>query len=191
VAESSLRNFVQLGIANLPSEQQLAVFPALDVASRTVAVGGTAMFTAVGQTRVELKKEIDSRITDSIGDIFADGGVLSQVTARLDGFESQLQSKADVAAVSDLRVEMNTRLDQKVDTGVFQTFQRDIDIRFDQRVSLDTFTAFQQETLTRLDTTVARGEFERLSTDVAREVGTIRTNVSRIDRDVLDLRNRG
>jgi hypothetical protein len=191
VAESSLRNYVQAGIAELPAEQQLAVFPALDVASRTVSAGGTAMFTAVGQTRVELKKEIDSRITDSLGDILADGGVLSQFSARLNGVESQLQTKADVGAVDSLRVEMDSRLDSKVDAGIFESFQRDVDIRFDQRVVVDVFTEFQEETTTRLDAKVERGDFDRLSTDVAREVGTIRTNVSRLDRDLIDIRNRG
>ncbi|HEX6070837.1 MAG TPA: hypothetical protein VFZ18_13470 [Longimicrobiaceae bacterium] len=190
VAESSLRSYVQSGIANLPTEQQLAVFPALDVASRTVAVGGTAMFTAVGQTRVELEKEIDSRITDSIGDIFEDGGVLTQFAERLSGVESQIQTKADVAAVEGLRNEFDARLDTKVDAGVFETFQRDVDIRLESRVGLDTFATFQEQTNTRIEAKADRGEFDRLSTDVAREVGTIRTNVSRLDRDMLDLRNR-
>ena len=187
IAESSLREYVQSGIASLPTEQQLAVFPTLDVASQTVKSGGTAMFVAVGQTRTELQKEIGKRIDTSFDDIL-ENGVLSEFAARLNGFESQLQTKAEVAAVEGLRQEFDTRLEAKVDNDLFFDFQRDVDVRFESRVTLDAFGSFQQETVARLDSKADRGEFDRLSTDVAREVGTLRTNITRIDRDLGDLR---
>jgi hypothetical protein len=116
--------------------------------------------------------------------------VLTQFAARLSGVESQLDTKADVTVVDGLRTEFDARLDAKVDSGAFETFQRDVDLRLESRVAVDTFATFQEQTNTRIDAKADRGDFDRLSTDVAREVGTIRTNVSRLDRDVLDLRNR-
>jgi hypothetical protein len=189
VAEDSLRSYVQGGIANLPAEQQLAVFPALDVASQTVKTGGTAMFVAVGQTRTELQKEISKRIDTSFEDILQNG-VFTELAARVEGVESQLQTKADLTAVNSLRQEFDTRLQTKVDSNVFLDFQRNVDVRLESRLAVDTFNSFQQQTNVRFDAKADRVEFDRLSTDIGREVGTLRTNLVRIDRDVGDLRNR-
>jgi hypothetical protein len=62
ITESSIRDFLQGGIEDLPREKQLAIFPALDAASHTVASSDASVLGAVGETRLELRQELDTKI---------------------------------------------------------------------------------------------------------------------------------
>lgn len=179
VAEESLREFAQSGIEQLPVEWQAGVLPALNVASHTVAAGGTPMLAVLGQTRTELRKEIDRRVPDLVGDL---SGLVGDLRQQVEMFQGQLDQKADVLALDNLRTELQTSLDLKVDNSTFTGFQREVELNFQNRVTTDALNVFEQQMTGRIDT---------LSTNIGREVGDLRNSVTRIDGQVLDLRRGG
>ncbi len=106
IAESSLRDFLQSGIEDLPREKQLAVFPALDAASRTVASSDASVLGAVGETRVELRQELDTKIEDM------ETRNVELLDTRVNVLQSQLDTKADTVTLNDLRTELNDKIDR-------------------------------------------------------------------------------
>jgi hypothetical protein len=106
IAESSLRDFLQSGIEDLPREKQLAIFPALDAASHTVATSDASVLGAVGETRVELRQELDTKIEG------VETRNLESLDTRVGDLQAQLDSKVGTAELDDLRVELNDRIDR-------------------------------------------------------------------------------
>jgi hypothetical protein len=106
IAESSLRDFLQGGIEDLPREKQLAIFPVLDAASHTVASSDASVLGAVGETRVELRQELDTRIEG------VETRSVELLDTRVDDLQTQLNSKVGPSDLNDLRVELNDRIDR-------------------------------------------------------------------------------
>jgi hypothetical protein len=106
IAESSLRDFLQSGIEDLPREKQLAIFPALDAASHTVATSDASVLGTVGETRVELRQELDTKVEG------VETRNLELLDTRVGALQTQLNSKVGTTELDDLRVELNNRIDR-------------------------------------------------------------------------------
>ncbi|HEX8199325.1 MAG TPA: hypothetical protein VF590_02480, partial [Isosphaeraceae bacterium] len=112
VAERSLRDFLDRGLEGLSREANVALFPALEVASRAIAAADPSVLGAVGQVRADLRRDVDAQV----GRVRTE--VLGTLTPRLDGLQSRLDAKADAQALDGLRGELDalrlttTRLDQ-------------------------------------------------------------------------------
>jgi len=152
IAESSLRDFLQSGIGDLPREKQLAVFPALDAASRTVASSDASVLGAVGETRVELRQELDTKIEG------VETRNVELLDTRVNVLQSQLDTKVGTAELNDLRTELNDKID-RIPT-------RDLDVlisRVDElQAQLDTKADVREVDTLRTD----------LSASLARKVDT-------------------
>ena len=97
IAESSLRDFLQSGIEDLPREKQLAIFPALDAASHTVATSDASVLGAVGETRVELRQELETKIEG------VETRSVKLLDSRVGDLQTQLNTKVGTAELDDLR----------------------------------------------------------------------------------------
>jgi hypothetical protein len=106
IAESSLRDFLQSGIQDLPREKQLAIFPALDAASHTLATSDASVLGAVGETRVELRQELDTKIED------VETRSVELLDTRVGDLQTQLDSKVGTTDLEILRGELNDRIDR-------------------------------------------------------------------------------
>ena len=146
IAETSLRDFLQTGIEDLPQERQLAVFPALDVASHTVASSGANVLVAVGQTRAELRQELNTKISE------VETGSIDVLTTRVEDLQSQLGEKVDATT-------FNAALESKLDTTEFRSFETEVNTKLETRVDS---TAFD----TALAGKVDESEFDSLRTEV-------------------------
>lgn len=151
LAERTLRDFLETGIAELPTTLQREVLPSLQVASRTVTTAGTQVLAAVGQTRTELKKQIDSKKIDS--------GILDQLSGRITELDSRMASKVDLQNFESFRGDLRNQLAAKVDQQSFATFQQQIDTRFASKVDQTAFNSFQQQVDTRFATKVDQTVF--------------------------------
>lgn len=144
IAETQLRDFLDAATADLPSEAQIALYPALETASRTVGTAGAGVLAAVGQTRTELRKEIGDRV-----------------------------GKLDVGLLTDRVATLEVQIDQKVDTATFGEFQDQINSQFDRKVDATIFNGFQTQInneLSNLKTTSTRlnRDIDGLQTNVKR-----------------------
>jgi hypothetical protein len=152
IAETSLRDFLQTGIEDLPQERQLAVFPALDVASHTVASSGANVLVAVGQTRAELRQELNTKIGE------VETGSIDVLATRVEDLQSQLGEKVDATT-------FNAALEAKLDTTEFRSFETEVNTKLETRVDS---TAFD----TALAGKVDESEFDILRTEVNNQLDT-------------------
>lgn len=144
IAETQLRDFLDAATADLPSDAQIALYPALETASRTVGTAGAVVLAAVGQTRTELRREIGDRV-----------------------------GKLDVGSLTDRVATLEAQIDQKMDTVTFGQFQDQINSQLDLKLDATTFNGFQtriNNELSNLQTTSTRlnRDFDGLRTSVNR-----------------------
>ena len=159
IAESSLRDFLQSGIEDLPREKQLAIFPALDAASHTVATSDASVLGAVGETRVELRQELDTKIEG------VETRNVELLDTRVGDLQTQLNSKVGTAELDDLRVELNDRIDRIPTRDLDLLIARvdDLQAQLDAKVDNATLTdALNEKADVR--------EIDTLRTDLARKV---------------------
>jgi hypothetical protein len=164
IAESSLREFLQTGIEDLTREKQLAIFPALDAASHTVATSDASVLGAVGETRVELRQELDTKIEG------VETRSVKLLDTRVGDLQTQLNSKVGTAELDGLRVELNDRID-RIPT-------RDLDL----------LTARMDALQAQLDTKVDNVTLTEALNEKAdvREIATLRTDLARkVDNSVF------
>jgi len=135
IAESSLRKFLQDGIEALPQEKQLAIFPALDAASRTVASSEASVLGAVGETRAELRQELGTKIEG------AQTRSAELLDARVGDLQTQLDSKVDTGELNDLRIELNDKIDRipTRDLEVLGARVDELQAQLDGKVDTNTF----------------------------------------------------
>jgi hypothetical protein len=171
VAEASLREFLQTGSRSLPQETRRAVFPALDVASHTVASSDANVLAAVGQTHVNLRRELDQKIdaveTESIG----------ALSASVEDLRSQLADKVDATA-------FNAALSNKLDVAQFNSYVNSFENQVGAQLAakVDT-TTFNEALATKVDTTTFDTALAR-KVDVTTfntQVGSLQTRVNRFD----------
>ena len=164
IAESSLREFLQTGIEDLTREKQLAIFPALDAASHTVATSDASVLGAVGETRVELRQELDTKIEG------AETRSVKLLDTRVGDLQTQLNSKVGTAQLNELRVELNNRIDRipTRDLGLLIARVDELQAQLDTKVD-------------NVNLTEALNE----KADV-REIATLRTDLARkVDNSVF------
>jgi hypothetical protein len=156
IAESSLRDFLQSGIEDLPREKQLAIFPALDAASHTVAASDASVLGAVGETRVELRQELDTKIEG------VETRNLKVLDTRVGDLQTQLNSKVGNAELDDLRVELNDRIDRLPTRNLDILIARvdELQVQLDAKVDNATLTE-------ALNQKADVGEIETLRTDLS------------------------
>jgi hypothetical protein len=167
IAETSLRDFLQRGIEDLPLEKQLAIFPALDAASRTVVSSNASMLNAMGETHVELRQGLDTKI-DGV-----EAKSVEMVDARVGVLQSQLDTKVSTVESNDLQTELNDRIDRISDGDVLSASVNELQAQLDEEV----------------DNTIFR-EVLNDKADVA-EVASLRTEIStelasKVDTNTLD-----
>ena len=135
IAEASLRDFLQTGIEDLPREKQLAIFPTLDAASRTVASSDASVLGAVGETRLELRQELDTKVEG------AETRSAELLDSRVGDLQSQMDSKVDTVALDDLRIELNDKIDRipTRDVGVLSARVDELQTQLDGKVDTDAF----------------------------------------------------
>jgi hypothetical protein len=164
VAERSLLDFAQTGIAGLPAGLQAAVLPALDVASTTVARGGTPMVAVLRQARTELHDEMDRRLPGVVGDV---SGLIGGMAQRVATLESELARKLDGAA--------------------FAGFQREVELSLERRPTSEALQRLEQELGRRLEGKADAATLQTLSATLEARVGRLQTTLGRLDQQVLDL----
>jgi hypothetical protein len=179
IAESSLRDFLQSGIQDLPREKQLAIFPALDAASHTVAASDASVLSAVGETRVELRQELDTKIEG------VETRNVKLLDTRVGDLQTQLNSKVGTDDLDDLRVELNDRIDRipTRDLDVLIARVDELKAQLDDKVDN---TALTEALIQKADV----GEIETLRTDLAGKVdnsvftdrlGSLQVKVNRLE----------
>jgi polyhydroxyalkanoate synthesis regulator phasin len=160
IAETSLRKFLQTGIEDLPQERQLAIFPALDVASHTVASSGANVLAAVGQTHAELRQELNTKIGE------VETGSIDVLTTRVEDLQSQLGEKVDSATfdnrLDQLQGDVNNKLATKVDNTTFtdRLDQMDAKIGEIETGSIDVLTTRVENLQSQLDEKVDAATFD-------------------------------
>ena len=100
VAENALRTFVKEGLAELPAETRVALFPALHTASETVTTAGVHVLNALTQARVDLRREIDVKATTAG----------SRLDGRVGAVEQTLTGKVDANTFQGFRTEVGASL---------------------------------------------------------------------------------
>lgn len=122
VAEASIRTVIEQDLSQLPLDTRVAVFPALDGASKTLARTDTAVLQAIVGTRRDITETVIKR-TDVLGDL---GGVLGTI-AELESRVALLPDAEDLTSLkAELLVSMDTALATKVDSATFDTFRTDV-----------------------------------------------------------------
>ena len=171
IAETSLRDFLQTGIEDLPRETQLAIFPALDVASHTVASSGTNVLATVGQTRAELRQELNEKV----GEVKTEG--IDVLTSRVEDIQSQLGEKVDITT-------FDTALAAKVDNATFtdRLDQLDAKIGRVETEGIDVLTTRVEDIQSQLGEKADKGELNGLRTEVNNKLAT------KVDSTTLDNR---
>ncbi len=149
ITESSIRDFLQGGIEDLPREKQLAIFPALDAASHTVASSDASELGAVGETRLELRQELDTKIEG------VETRSVELLDTRVGAVQSQLDSKVDTVELDNLRVELNDRIDSipTRDVDVLRSRVDELQVQLDGKVDN---TTFDSALASKVDNTVFR-----------------------------------
>ena len=163
IAESSLREFLQSGIEDLPREKQLAIFPALDAASHTVASSDASVLGAVGETRVELRQELDTKIEG------VETRSVELLDSRVGVLQSQLDTKVGTFELDDLRIELNDRIDRipTRDIEILSARVDELQAQLDTKVDNTTFTEALNEKADVREIDTLRTEVE---TDLSRKV---------------------
>ena len=161
VAESSIRTFLDQELPNLPVDTRVAVFPALDVASKTLATTDAAVIRGLVGTRNDISREVDRKTAPAV-DL---GGLLDRVGELEFGlaaaptrneFES-VRSEL-LAAVNVARTELTLALDQ-TSASLLNTLQqttRDLDgVVAQLRTDLDLMQPRLDAAITQTELTAA------------------------------------
>jgi hypothetical protein len=120
VAETAARDFLARDLADLPLESRVALVPTLETAAGTVVNVGPRVLSAIGQTRVDLDRKIDT----TIGQL--DPGKIGGLFDRLDGLQGLLDSKLDRgqldnalgAAFAQFETRLTTDLDGRLQNQI-------------------------------------------------------------------------
>jgi len=202
VAEESLRDFLQTETGDLPQETQLTIFPALDVASHTIASSDANVLAAVDQTHSDLRQELNQKI----GEVETE--TVNMLTTHVEGLQEQLDGKVDEHAFSGLRIQVNNELATKVDATAFNTalagkvdesdfnsLQTDVNNELATKVDAATFdaalaekvdaTAFTNQ-LGQLDAKIAGVVTERIDV-LARSVEELGTRITEVETESIDV----
>jgi hypothetical protein len=83
VAESSIRNVIDTDLNELPLETRVAVFPALDLASKTVAATDTRVLQALVGTRREMAEDVSVKTNIFVTEIAGAAGRLNNLEAAM------------------------------------------------------------------------------------------------------------
>ncbi len=188
-ADTSLRNFLDDGLPDLPKEVRSGVLQGVEAASGTLKGTGAGVLAAVGQTRKALTRTIDLKIAD------VPKVDLTGVTGRIDQLAGQISIKADATVIEGLRAEVQTSLATKADRATFDTlntnFNREVGRLNDRlgqigtsvnRVSTD-LTAFNTDLNTKLSAKADATAIEGLRTEVRTTLAT------KADRTAVDTLN--
>jgi hypothetical protein len=164
VAESSLRDFLDNGIRDLPVATQVTLLPALEVASGAVATAGAHILGVVGQTRKDLGRTIDRKV-EAVPRVD-----LSGVTGRLDQLAGEIAIKADAQVLERFRRDVDTRLSAKADRtlldGLRGELQESIVTKAD-RTAVDALTTSVNNV--NRDLTTVRNDVRQVSEQVGRQ----------------------
>lgn len=182
-AETSLRKFLQDGIEDLTQEKQLAIFPTLDAVSHTVVSSDASVLSAVGETRVELRQELDTKI-DGV-----ETRNVEMLDTRVGVLQSQLDAKVNAVELNDLRTELNERIDRIPvrDLDVLSARVDELQAQLDDKVDSITLREALND---KADVAEVTGLRTELSTGLARKVdgatfadrlGSLQGEVSRLE----------
>ncbi len=176
VAETSIRNFLDTELQNMPLDARIDVFPALDVASKTLATTDVSVIRGLVGTRNDIAKEVDkkTRPTFDVGGLFD----------RVNGLEANLAlvpSRDDhnalrnelLAAVSNTRSELTTLIDR--DRSQLGLTRADLDAALAGRVT-------QADLNTALAGKLDRNSFTTFSRDLDRRFDVVDTKINDIRR---------
>jgi hypothetical protein len=164
IAESALRDFLQSGIEDLTQEKQLEIFPALTAASRTVAASDASVLSTVGETRVELRQELDAKIE---GVETRSAEILDE---RVSVFQSQLDTKVSAVELDDLRTELNEKIDRisLEDLGVLSVRLDELQARLDEKADVGEVAGLRTELARKVDSTTFTDRLGSLQSKVDR-----------------------
>ncbi len=164
VAESSIRGFLDQDLASLPLDTRIDLFPALDVASRTIAHADVGVIQGLVSTRKDITQDVDRKI--------GKGTVtLGLLNTRVGKAEAQLTQVPDNTALLNLRTEM---------LNAVQTSRNDLTLaidatRKDLTVAIDTT---RKDLTTSVD--AARKDFTLGLSQTNADITKLRTNVDAI-----------
>jgi len=158
VAESTIRDFLEQDLGRLPLDTRVDVFPALDIASKTMATADVGVIQGLVSTRKDIEQDVDRKIGRLPADIGIVGGRLSQLeatvamlpeTSALDSLRAELLGVIDITrtqltvAVSGVRTdltnaiaplatraELTAGLATRVETRALDTLRASVDQRF-------------------------------------------------------------
>jgi hypothetical protein len=176
VAESSIRGFIDQDLAALPLDDRVAIFPALDVASKTIATTDAGVIQGLVRTRQDIAKDVDAkidkRIPPNLGNL---GNLFDRVTAN----EARLQLVADRgdldAITRNLRAELSrATADLDIRLGKLRT---DLDAIGTRTAGFVTTAELNAALATRVDVT----RFDSFATSVDRRFATTDTRLNATD----------
>jgi hypothetical protein len=176
VAESSIRGFIDSDLATLPVDDRVALFPALDVASKTIATTDAGVIQGLVRTRQDIAKDVDAkidkRIPPNLGNL---GNLFDRVTAN----EARLQLVADRgdldAITRNLRAELSrATADLDIRLGKLRT---DLDAIGTRTAGFVTTAELNAALATRVDVT----RFDSFATSVDRRFATTDTRLNATD----------
>ncbi|MBI5015293.1 MAG: hypothetical protein HZB55_07345 [Deltaproteobacteria bacterium] len=188
LAERELSRFAAEDLEDLPVAVRMDLFPALHTAAGAVAVAGGRMVAALGQTRLDLGKDIDRKI-DQI-----DVGTIAVLGERVGVLEGKVAGKVDQGAFSSFQVDVNTRLEATVDQASFVTLRDSVNQRLDRKADVTAVSTLRAD-LT--GTLAQKADAAAVSAEIAtlrdrtftldQKLNTLDTSVTRIDGDVAGL----
>ncbi len=189
VAESSIRNFLDKELPNMDLDTRVSLFPALDVASKTIATAEPSVIQGIVSTRRDISQDVDRKISTRIptdfGTFDARVGVLENAFALavddndLGNLRCELLGLIDTTR-SELTNSFSQALVTKVDATTFnQSLATKVDATtFDQSLAtkVDT-TTFNQTMATKVDTNT----FSTFQSSVDTRFSTVNTRFGQVD----------
>lgn len=151
VAEKSLREFADSGIADLSLDTKVAISNSLTVTSDAIAKGGALALAGIKQSRANLSEEIDTKLSQGVTGSLAGfhDALNAAVTTSLQGFlESATKAKSDtltdfqtdlITAKSDLFAGFKTEITDQL-AGSLGSFKDDLG-----KVRNDGLSGFQND----------------------------------------------
>jgi hypothetical protein len=156
VAEASIRSFLDNELQQMPLDTRVAVFPALDIASKTLASTDPPVIRALVGTREDITKDVNRKTGQTSVD-------LSNLFSQIADLELELS-----ANIENIRLNLNNRVVQ------LETDLNAAELRLNSTVSR---TEFDSALASKADRTA----LTTFQTDVSRELGTVNTNISNIN----------
>ena len=80
VADHTLRGFMATGLEALPATTRLSLFPALDIAAKTIRGSGIGALASVTQARIDLRNEVNTKADSTRAEV---GGRIAAVESEL------------------------------------------------------------------------------------------------------------